>query len=546
MNRNTLLQIFLLVIVGLYFFYFYLKINTSGYLHFSDAAKFADVAKNLVESKGYGADFSFFDINIFRHSYDGMFSARLIPLMMPYSIAISFSLLGISDFSIIATSGLFYLALVIATYFLGRYLFGTLVGFLSSLAVLANVNFLDYATSGASEPLFSFLTVLSAYLGLLRKKWTNFFFFITLILLYLTRPQGFVFISILLFMWLVKNLSLKKATVSILGFFLSAFLIDKYILYPLSWKTAVYPIFTRGLQAFWQYASNVSISDGLRGGVAQITTLSALGKKVFWNLYNFYRLLPQIASPYLWALFAIGVFKREKEKEGSIFKVTSLLLVIGNFILVAMTIPFFRYLHPVIPFVYIVATATLVSIVEKVTGEWLLVTSGKLKTLITNHKSLITTIVSSFLLLFFAVGQTLGVIFLDSRFEAKRVNRGKPPVYVQLSYILRDNTSPDDVVVTNLDTWGSWYGERRTIWFSLEPDQLKGLENEIDAIYLTSYLIDDENYYMGDEWRQIFYDPESKTDEFISGNYELKKVFEVSASENYERQDVRAILLVKK
>jgi hypothetical protein len=164
-------------------------------------------------------------------------------------------------------------------------------------------------------------------------------------------------------------------------------------------------------------------------------------------------------------------------------------------------------------------------------------------------KEQIITGISTLLILFFVVGQTLGVIFLDSRFKAARTNRGKPPVYVVLSQILKENTTLEDIVVTNLDTWGSWYGERRTVWFPLEPVQLippKGQKNPFDAIYLTSYLMDDENYYMGDEWRQVFYNPESPEDRFIAENFELKGVYQVSAEENYEKQDARAVLLVRK
>ena len=113
--------------------------------------------------------------------------------------------------------------------------------------------------------------------------------------------------------------------------------------------------------------------------------------------------------------------------------------------------------------------------------------------------------------MFFAVGQTLGIIFLDSRFERKIHNIGKAPIYVQMSYKLKEITGKDNVVVTNLDTWGSWYGERKTIWFPLEPSMVLPVKDNVDYIYLTSYKKDDENYYMGKEWREIFENPEKQT-----------------------------------
>jgi hypothetical protein len=162
-----------------------------------------------------------------------------------------------------------------------------------------------------------------------------------------------------------------------------------------------------------------------------------------------------------------------------------------------MAIPFFRYLHPVVPLVYIIAVETLVTVVAKITDNNYLFFKQihTLKFKITKRN--VITQVSLLIILFFAVGQTLGIVFLDSRFEKRVKNTGKPPVYVLLSFKLKEITASEDVVLTNLDTWGSWYGERKTIWFPLEPEAVNTKSDQIDAIYLTSYKIADENYFMG-------------------------------------------------
>ena len=67
-----------------------------------------------------------------------------------------------------------------------------------------------------------------------------------------------------------------------------------------------------------------------------------------------------------------------------------------------------------------------------------------------------------------------------------------------------------------------------------------------NAIFLTSYLIDDENYYMGESWRQIFNSPEDIDDEFIHDNYVLKDIYTLEAGENYENEDARAVLPLRK
>jgi hypothetical protein len=238
-------------------------------------------------------------------------------------------------------------------------------------------------------------------------------------------------------------------------------------------------------------------------------------------------------------------------------------MVVLTLLVTAAGIPFFRYIHPVVPLVYIVGVGTLVGIINKfqipnhkqIPSSKLQIPNSKLQT---NSKQVTKRsflfIGSCILVLFLAVGQTLGIFLLDSRFEARTHNVGKPHVYVELSKILKENTEPNQVIVTNLDTWGTWYGERKTVWFPLEPKQLIDKRTQtipFDAIYLTSYKIDDPNYYMGKDWRVIFENPKDKTKwkcdgcDKIAEEYELKGVYQIEPSKNYERIEAKAILLVK-
>jgi len=497
------------------------KLTQIPYLTFSDGAKFADIGRNLASGLGYGANFVRFGSDLEMNS-KGLFSAPFIPPLAPFLNAVFFKLFGVSDLSVIAISSLFYLLLVFTVFLLGKKLWGGTVGLLAAVAVVANINLLNYATSGASETLFAFEIVLAAYLFALNKRWPNILGFLILALMYFTKAQAIIYILGILLFFLLLNLSRRKA----LGYFLGIFILS-----------SVFFIFIskQGIFAVTQSLPGVSSSDALRGGFQEVQVLPIL-KKVFYNLYNFYKLLPEILSPYMWALFIIGLFKWNVNKNNVLkdnvensLKIATTFMVAATFFVTALTIPLYRYLHPVIPLVYLFAISTLVWIVEQ-----LLKTKKKV------------AIVSFLLVFIFVVGQTLGVIFLDSRFKAKTVNKGRPPVYVELSWILRDNTNTDEVVVTNLDTWGSWYGERRTIWYPLKPEQLMGLEDKVDAIYLTSYLINDENYYMGPEWRQIFQDPRNIKDKYIAENYKFAKEFSLSSEETYEKQDARAVLLVRK
>ncbi|KKQ95036.1 MAG: 4-amino-4-deoxy-L-arabinose transferase-like protein glycosyltransferase of PMT family, partial [Candidatus Woesebacteria bacterium GW2011_GWA1_39_11b] len=328
MFRKYFPAISLLLISFLLLFCFY-RLTQIPYLTFSDGAKFADIGRNLASGLGYGANFVRFGSDLEMNS-KGLFSAPFIPPLTPFFNAVSFKLFGVSDLSVIATSSFFYILLVFTTYLLGKRLWGNLVGLLAAIAVAFNPNFLDYAVSGASETLFAFEIVLAAYLFILGKKRANVFGFLVLILMYLTRPQAIIYLFGFLLLFFLLNFPIKKA----LSYFSVAFVLG----------SAIYLLFSKqGLFAVTQHLPGVASSDALRGGTLEAGILP-ISKKVFYNLYNFYRLLPQIMSPYLWALFIIGLFKLGKDRVENSFKIATIFMVAVTFLAAALTIPFFRYL----------------------------------------------------------------------------------------------------------------------------------------------------------------------------------------------------------
>lgn len=524
------------------------------WLSLSDSAKFADIARNIFYGVGFGSKFSFWHYNIMEAIKATIFTELSVPPVMPYSIAAFFKIFGVGDFAVIATSFFYFLLTLIFVYLLAKKIFRSkLVGALSTLAVGANYDLIHYATNGASESPFIFEIVAGMYFASIKKKWANVVTFLLLILMYFTRPQAFIYIAGIIFYWLSTNFKPKKAILVFVGLIVVGLFIDRFVLFPLAGKYFTYSVIGRGFYS--SFNQSPVASDALRGaaGVAGGGITQTL-KNIFYNLYNFYKLLPQIISPYLFALFAVGLFLKSKSKEISSFKVSSVFMVAVTFIVAAASIPFFRYLHPIVPLVYIIAVGTLVEIVYKLSSS-AKATEGQANTkfqiLNTRYKILVSTL----LVLFFGVGQTLGILLLDSRFERNTHNVGKPPVYVELSKILKENTNPNQVVITNLDTWGSWYGERKTVWFPLEPKQLIDPDTgeiPFDAIYLTSYKMDDANYYMGEGWRMIFENPGDSKKWTCDGCSEISKefllngVYKVSANEDYEKQDATGILFIKK
>jgi hypothetical protein len=168
-------------------------------------------------------------------------------------------------------------------------------------------------------------------------------------------------------------------------------MVDTFVLYPLSWKMPVPTLTNRAIQAVRIYAASSATSDALRGTDLVPLTDKQIAVRFFYNLYNFYRNLPNIISPYLATFFIISLLYKEKLRTSQVIKIGSALMIFGVFSLAALTLPLYRYIHPIIPLVYIFAVGAIV------------------KSLRQNIKSRfrVTTIAMSLILLF-SVGQTLG------------------------------------------------------------------------------------------------------------------------------------------
>lgn len=500
-------------------------------ISFSDTAKFALIGREILTSGEFLTTFNFWNPNFFN-------TYGILPVY-PYILSFFFKFFGIGDNAVLATSFSFFFLTAVLVYLLTSKLFSKFVGILASIVFLFSPQMIEFAKSGASEIVFIFEILLGLYLITFKNKWTNIAAVATMFILYFTRPQAFIYILGLIIFYFFGNYNQKKAFVYSLLSLLGFVVLDITLLSYLNGKYFIYSTLARGFDASVNHLPSVSTSDSLRGGGGlAVAGLLDVFKKVFYNLYNFYKAIPDIFNPYLFALFILSLFSWGKHKLLNSFKISSLFMVLATFFVAAVTIPFYRYIHPVIPFVYIIGVATLCEIINNQIPITKQIQIYNLKI----TKTTVIALISTFLILFFAVGQTIGILVLDSRFERKTKNTDKAPIYVEMSYKLKEVTDKDMVIVTNLDTWGSWYGERKTIWFPLEPSIILPVQDNIDAIYLTSYKMDDENYYMSQSWREIFENPEKQT---ILPNYKFVGEYEFNASDNYERENGRAVLLVR-
>jgi len=390
---------------------------------------------------------------------------------------------------------------------------------------------LNYASIGASEISFIFFFLTSCFIFLKEKRYSIpvSAFFVSL--LFLIRSQALIYlVGMVFFVYFYSEKDRGKRLFNWLG----AFFLSMIFLFLLSKVTGQGFIYLRIVPSLFTEGGALE-SKTLRGGIDDpyLTVLIApLIKKIFYNLYNFYKSLPNFISPYLVSFYLLSLARWDRKRRVNVLQLAGFSILIFSFLVSSAIIPFMRYIHPIAPLVIIFSVEMLFWTFARIFKE-------KKKVLIAG----------TLFILFFVVGQTLGKIFLDSRYLRAHVNKGKPPVYVKLAQILHENTESDDLVITNLDTWGTWYGERKTIWFPLEPSQLVPLEGKdlaASAIFLTSYKMDDKSSYMGEAWREIFYHPEELKGPFFAKNFVLEKKFEIEPEETYEREGATAILLTRR
>ncbi|MDP3988230.1 MAG: glycosyltransferase family 39 protein, partial [Candidatus Levybacteria bacterium] len=277
--------------------FFYWKLLLPSYLTFSDAAKFADIARNVSLGHDFGASFGTFVAQRIE-TKEGLFSTAILPFY-PLLLSIGFKLLGIKDYVVILTSGVFYMLSAVALYFLGQKIFGKTVGFLASLAFISDPAMLNYATSGASEPIFIFELILAALFFYQNTRKSLAFGLLTLVVLYWTRPSAIIYIFGFVIFCIILNFRTRKSILKALGFVgITYILIEAFLI---KFKL---PFFYSPLSNFFFGTINFSplspSTTTLRGGTVGFGfAIFPFLSKTFYDLFNFYKFLPQILSPYL-------------------------------------------------------------------------------------------------------------------------------------------------------------------------------------------------------------------------------------------------------
>jgi len=492
------------------------------FLTFSDSAKFAQAAINLLKGKSLTITHSFFSTNLLdSFQSNSLFSVNFPPLPS-WLLSLLFRFFPATDTNI-AIFGLVFLAFsALIVFLIGKKLHSTVAGLLTSVFFLSSLFFQEYALNFASEIPFTLLILLFTYFILLPKGW-KLLSTLPLVALFFTRQQAAVFLGAvlltLLVVFLTSKISNKKKVAFIGALFLLAgvgLVVDRFT--PISiLPTKIFGSFNIG--------AGSNFGTYIRGGDYQSLSLFGLASKIFYNLYNFIKAPSRLLSPILFFLFMLGLFIKPKKRELTQFKFFTVISLLAFLLAASATLPNARYVHPVIPLVIILAATALVDLVK--------VVPKKLKKLVLVVLSL------------FIIFPTIGHLTLDARSRSQQFNTDQPPVYRHISSIMADHIEPGHLIITNLDAWAAWYEGLTTMWFPLQIDMLAGYENKIDYIVITNYLEDDGDFALG-EWSQVVYAPEDLRSQWLIDNFDLLTTLYLTPEQVYENQPYQGTILINR
>ena len=497
--------------------------NIINYIDFSDSAKYAEAAKNLLLGNGLTIHHSFFNSDLISNFHIGQsFFAGFLPVTS-YLLAFIFRIFGASDISIFFTGLFFYFLCVLLIFLITKTLASPKDGIISVCLFVSSLFFHDYLANFASEIPFMFEILLFTYLFLKIKnpvvKWP----LITLafIAAFFTRQQTAVvltsfFISLIVQRFAYASPKAKKKVALVSTCIIFFGIISLFF----TRNSLSSPLYLLG-------GSQISTREApgaiLRGGQISLVQGETFISKIFYNAYNFAKAPERLASPAIFFLFITFLFLKSSSKKIRFFKLFSGFSLALIIVAASATLPNARYIHPVMPLIYIGSGIALVEI-------------GKL---ISHQKIINATFVLCTLLLI--VLPTIGHYTLDARAISRTQNLNQPPVYRQIAKIMAENIPQGHLIVTNLDSWAAWYEGLTTMWFPLNPEMLD-LKNKPEYIVITNYLEGDQDFALG-AWQEVVYNPEKISNRFLKENYTVTKTFIVHPTEDHENLEIKGTIL---
>ena len=137
--------------------------STYTFIGRGDYANYSNVARNLVQGKGFTVDYlawHYIQYPQVSHAED------MWPLLQPVWIAFSFFLFGVSPFAARIPNAIFFTLLILIIYFIGTKLFNSKIGFWAAILTSFNINLLKYSTDWiTSDVALAVMSLIIFYLG---------------------------------------------------------------------------------------------------------------------------------------------------------------------------------------------------------------------------------------------------------------------------------------------------------------------------------------------------------------------------------------------
>lgn len=508
-------KIFSLIILVLasFLFHFYFQ---APYLNYNDAAIYTDVARNLSQGKGLTTNFIYPEYFRYISGSSSNIWYSYWPPLHSLFLTIGFFLLGASDHAAMCVTGLFFLLSVGLVYLLARKIFNKEVAFFSCLFYSLTQEMLWYSTSGLSEPLFICLLLLGLFfLYDTEKKITIFCAGLSLGLAVMTRNTALIYIPALVFFIYFSQTKGRRAK-SIFSFLAGISLVI------FSFHKMIVPLlggYCSFKDMFWSpFFFNTEVYPG--GQIMRaldkidfsftVKNLAFIFKKIFPNLRIFFRNLfyfnaqfntwnwiYTLMPPFLGIFYILSLFKPPSQKNQRLIHVTVIFLfftvLVGS--LFTITKPEMKYFHPLVPFLIIFASSGLIRVFNSLPLD-----------------SYRRSVYLNFLVVVSIVIFLLPQMAKNYFYNREKYKNNPKGVYQILGDVVREYTNPQDVVVTNLDAWGSWYGERKTVYYPIKPDDLLKLSDyaKIDALLIFENLFVDEPGWLN--WLDLITNPKDFDD----------------------------------
>lgn len=490
------------------------------YLNLSDSAKLASTAKHYLQGLGFVSGHNFFDPIRLAHNQGNYLSADL-PQLPVLVLSFFFRFLGASDQTVALTGIIFGIICLWLLYRIGCQLFGVKVGLLAVILTAFNLSLVNYALNFTTEILFSLEILLFVNLAMSKHRLKVMFEVLIMGLMLLTRQQAFVFIFAVFLSWLYElwqspRFARKMKVTMAIGF--SVLLIGSWLQSKSNTNAFISP--ARLLGAI-HLPTGEAQGRFLRGVPIPELTPKQIMVKISYNFYNFAIAPDRIAPTLLVWLFIVGFFLKMHSK---IARQTYIFFCLQSFLFLlaaVVTLPNARYLHPLIPFIALGASYTLIAFMK--------LFNLKLRPAVTLVTLTLTLLPS------------LGHWFIDSRFRSKVYNLDRPPARRVIAARMAQHILPGKLVLTNLDAWAAWYSGMNTMWFPANPEQIKGLEDKIDYIFITNYQSEDQDFNLN-SWQKFIDEPISIESSDLGRHFNLLIEFAIPATSIYENREIRGVV----